>query len=76
MITRPAVYKPRRGHMWIVALLIAVLLAGHAVLLHWVPSHLARSSGLALGLILFVLAIHLGVLGPAQSVLRRLIRKR
>ena len=76
MITRSAVYKPRRGHMWIVALLIAVLLAGHAVLLHWVPSHLARSSGLALGLILFVLAIHLGVLGPAQSVLRRLIRKR
>lgn len=76
MITLPPENKPGRGHMWIVGLLIAVLLAGHAVLLHFASSHWAPSGGLALGLIFFVLLMHLGVLRSALSVLRRLIRKR
>ena len=75
MITLLPGYKFRRPHMWIVGLLIAVLLAGHAVILHFASSHLARSGGLALGLIFSALFIHLGVLGRAQTLLRRLIRK-
>jgi quinol-cytochrome oxidoreductase complex cytochrome b subunit len=76
MITLPPGYKPPRGRMWIVGLLIAVLLAGHAVVLRGISSHLTRLGGLALALIFFVLAIDLGVLGAAQSALRRVIRKR
>ena len=71
MITLLPGYKPRRAYMWIVGLLFAVLLTGHAVLLYFGSSRLLLSGGLALGLIFFVLAVHLGVLGPVQSVLRR-----
>ena len=76
MITLPPGYKPRRAYMWIVGLLFAVLLAGHAVLLYFGSSRLLLSGGLALGLIFFVLVVHLGVLRPVQSVLRRIFRKR
>ena len=76
MITLPPGYKPRRGHIWIFAVMIAVLLAGHAVILYFASSHLPFSGGLALGLIFFVLVKHLGFLGPAHSLLRRLTRKR
>jgi hypothetical protein len=50
-------------------LLAALLVAGHAIVLYRVSSHLAWTVGL--GLILLVLFKHLGVLGPIYGFFKR-----
>jgi hypothetical protein len=52
-----------------VLLLAGLLLAGHAVVLYRVSSHVAWKVGL--GLILLVLLKHLGILGPIYGFFKR-----
>jgi hypothetical protein len=52
-----------------VLLLAGVLVAGHAIVLYRVSSHMAWTVGL--GLIVLVLFKHLGLLGPIYGFLKR-----
>jgi hypothetical protein len=52
-----------------VLLLAGLLLAGHAIVLYRVSSHVAWTVGL--GLILLVLLKHLGILGPIYGFFKR-----
>jgi hypothetical protein len=55
-----------------VLLLAGLLVAGHAIVLYRVSSHVAWTVGL--GLILLVLLKHLGLLGPIYGFLKRRFR--
>jgi hypothetical protein len=51
--------------------LLAVLLAGHGVILYYAASEVTVSAGVLLGLIVLLVIKHLGVLGPVYALFRR-----
>jgi hypothetical protein len=57
-----------RGRLWIVLAGLAVLIAGHGVVLSYVSSHLALSMSAIAGVTALVLVMHLGLLGPLYTV--------
>ena len=60
-----------RRPVWLLMVLLLVLLAGHGIILAYVSSHLMLSGGLLLGVMVLVLARHLGLLAPALAVFRK-----
>ena len=68
--------KPGRSlkRIWGLPLLVAALIAAHAGALYAVFSRLAWTLGL--GLLLLVLLIHVGALGPIYAMFRRWFRHR
>ena len=45
---------------------VAVLIAGHGIILYYVSSHLALSAAVVSGVIVLVVIKHLGLLGPCM----------
>ena len=66
----------RRGRIWIVLALAAMLIAGHGFMLFYAASHMALSAGLVGVVVLLVVIKHLGLFGPAFALFRRHRRKR
>ena len=68
--------KPGRllRRIWVLLVLVAALIAAHAGALYAVFSRLAWTLGL--GLLLLVLLIHVGALGPIYAMFRRCFRHR
>ena len=60
-----------RGRIWILALLAVLLVVGHGIVLYYASSHLALSAGLVSGVVLLIVVKHLGLLGPAYALFRR-----
>ncbi len=54
---------------WILPVLVAVLIAGHVIVLYRLFSHMAGT--VVLGLVLLLLLKHVGVFGPIYAFLRR-----
>lgn len=54
---------------WLLAVLVAVLIVGHGVILYWVSSHKALT--VMLGLVVLLLLKHVGVFGTIYAILRR-----
>ena len=68
--------KPGRllKRIWVLPVLVAALIAAHAGALYAVFSRMAWTLGL--GLLLLVLLIHVGALGPIYATFRRWFRHR
>lgn len=59
-----------RGRIWIPIVLVALLVAGHGMILYYISAHLALSAGLVSGVVVLIVIKHLGLLGPAYALLR------
>jgi high-affinity Fe2+/Pb2+ permease len=59
-----------RGGIWVLAVL-AVLIAGHGIILYYASSHLALSVGFVSGVVLLIVIKHLGLLSPVYAVICR-----
>jgi uncharacterized membrane protein YhaH (DUF805 family) len=64
-----------RKRSWMLLAGVVVLVAGHAVVLHYVKLHLGLSAAVVSGVIALVVIKHLGLLGPAYAVVRRRFRQ-
>lgn len=64
-----------RAHVWMLALLAVILVAGHGTVLYYVSSHVAVSGAVALGVTVLLVLKHLGLLagllGPVYALIRR-----
>jgi hypothetical protein len=56
---------------WLLLVGVAVLIAGHGVIMYYVSSHLALSAALVSGVIGLVVIKHLGLLYPLYALFRR-----
>lgn len=65
----PHLPAPRR--FWMLPVLLVVLLAGHAVILYYVSSHVTLSAAVLSGAIILLVIKHLGLLLPAYALFRR-----
>ncbi len=50
---------------------LAVLIAGHGIILYYVWSHTAVSAAVLSGVVVLVVIKHLGLLGPLYALFRR-----
>ncbi len=64
-----------RRRTWILAIIAAILLATHGVVLRFASSHFMLSGGLVSGIVLLLL-IKLSFLGPVHALFRHKTRKR
>ena len=60
-----------RRHLWMLAVLLAMFLAGHAVILYYVSSHVGRTALILSGAITLLVIKHLGLVGWIAAFLRR-----
>lgn len=56
---------------WMLLAGVAVLVAGHGIILHYVSSHTTLSAGVVSGVIVLVVIKHLGLLCPLYALFRR-----
>ena len=56
-------------------LAVAILIAGHGVMIRYVSSHLALSTGIIAGMAVLVVVKYLGLLGPLHAMGRKLRHK-
>ena len=60
-----------RMRLWMVLVGVAVLIAGHGIVLYYVSSHAALSAGVVAGVVIVVVVKHLGLVGPLYALFRR-----
>jgi membrane protein YdbS with pleckstrin-like domain len=58
-------------HVWIWAVLLIVLLAGHGLILYYVSSHLKLWAVALVGVVILLVIKHVGLLGPVYALFRR-----
>jgi len=63
--------KPPFGHLWVLVLGAIVLVAMHGIVLHYVFAHAALPAAVVAGVIIVVVAKHLGLIGALSATLRR-----
>jgi membrane protein YdbS with pleckstrin-like domain len=64
-------HLPARKRIWIPAVLVVVLVAGHGAMLYFIASHwLATSAVLSAAIVLLAMK-HVGLLGPVYALFRR-----
>ena len=56
---------------WLLLAAAAVLIASHALILRFALQHKGLSAGMVAGLVLFVVMMHLGLLGRLYALFRR-----
>ena len=61
--------------LWMLLAAAMILIAGHGVILYYFSSHLALSSAVISGVIVFVVVKHLGLLGPLYAIVRKAWRR-
>lgn len=60
-----------RSRRWLFPVLLAVLLAGHGVILYYASSHVTLSAAVLVGVIALLVIKHVGLLGPMYERFRR-----
>ena len=56
---------------WMLLLAVAILIAGHGIVLYYISSHAALSASVVLSVIVLVVIKHAGLLAPLFALLRR-----
>jgi hypothetical protein len=64
----------QHASFWIVAAILAVVVAGHGVILYYVWSHMAVSM-MVTAFVAVVVVKHLGLMGPLYALLRKSLRR-
>jgi hypothetical protein len=61
---------------WILLVAVAILIAGHGIVLYYVSAHTALSAAVLSSVIILVVIKHLGLLAPLFVLFRRRSRPR
>ena len=64
-----------RASLWGVLAILAMVIAGHAVMLYYVSSHTAMSMAVIAIVLAVVLAKHVGLIGSLYALLRKSLRR-
>jgi hypothetical protein len=60
-----------RRRLWILAVLLIVLVAGHGAVLYYLSAHVVLSAAVLSGAIIVLVTKHVGLLGPLYALFRR-----